>query len=1543
MPELTCPDPDCDWKYSCEFTNDASCIEMIKLHVTMKHNESTAGKRKPPKMDRPTIDIGIDQERWNMFKVRWKQFSKEVEITRGSASLQLFLCASEPLGDLLLRHDSRITDRPIEEVLSAMETFAVIRKPRGIQRAELMNMKQGSDELVETFAARVKSKAETCDYAIEGKCSSCQANISLDYTQDAVKDVIMAGIADVDIQASVMEMDGIEHKPVNEIISLIDRKERTRKAYRPTSVSSLSSMRKQTRNNPQRKSGKTTEQTKKISCPDCKRWFSPFNGKNAVPYKNCFNCYKSSRQQKKASTSNVSANTGDQSQSDALSQHSTILGHNVVMGVNREHRAHPKVSLQLRPAFRGNFVTIEAIADTGAQSNLMGYKAFQQAGFNRSSLQNASIKLSAANKNAIDIIGGFKAQFRGVSPSGETVSCIGMIYVSESVSEFFLSYSTMIDLSIVDENFPIIGRCTTNEVGHGSNDKVGQTLLIRTVNSGCMKNDEEVCDCPQRSAVPQKPKQLPFSPIPSNNDRMKQWLLDRYASSTFNTCPHRPLQEMDGPPVEIHMDEEDLDKLKVCHKPAPVALHWLQRVKDDVYRDIALGLVEEVPYGEPARCCHRMVVTRKHDGSPRRTIDYSPLNKFCKRETFYSESPFQLARRIPPETWKTVTDAWNGYHSVPLRKSDRHLTTFIAPFGRFRYTRTPQGFLSSGDSYNRRFNAILSGFPNKERCVDDTVHYDVNLEQHWWRTIEFLSLVGSSGVVLNPDKFQFAQKSVDFAGFRVSPHNIEPLPKYLDAIRAFPTPKNITDIRSWFGLVNQVSHYAQLRDVMAPFRLLLSPKKKFLWNDEIDASFNSSKQIIVDKIREGVKIFSLDKVTCLRPDWSKKGIGYFLLQKHCSCQEVLPSCCPSGWKVTLAGSRFLSGAEERYAAIEGEALAIAWGLEQTRYFTMGCKDLIIVTDHKPLLRIFNDRTLDEIPNMRLFRIKQRTLPWDFVVKYMPGKTNTAADAASRNPTSCAEVSSFSSPRILSLQDATEESFVTELMSNMEDIASISWRVVVDATETDPTLSVLLTAIEEGFKGEYDICNSYLRYKESLYIQEGAVMFNDRVVVPESLRGKILENLHSAHQGVSTMLLRAQAIMYWPGMSNDIHDVRATCQQCNRNAPSQAPIPIQPASIPLTPFEQVFADFFHFSGHNYLVIGDRLSGWSEVFSTPSGTTSAGARGLITCLRRMFATFGVPNQLSSDGGPEFKASLTKEFLSTWDVEHRVSSAYNAESNGRAEVAVKSTKRLLMSNVDGRGLDNDRFLRAMLTQRNTPDPDCQLSPSQILFGHPLRDALSFSKNLKKYSRVSKRWKEAWRSKEDALRTRYIRNSEDMGSRRALHPLKMGDRCHVQNQRGNYPKRWHSSGVIMETLPFDKYVVRIDGSRKLTTRNRRFLRLYKPISTSIEYKNQCGDIPTSSKPIERVVQRDYEDGAGSSTHSAGDKMSRNEVRTRTHKVVDCEPGGRSTVTPEEVPGGSVTESEMLPKSIPLALRRLRNHNTDGAKQYMINPAGRRRGKEDV
>ena len=129
------------------------------------------------------------------------------------------------------------------------------------------------------------------------------------------------------------------------------------------------------------------------------------------------------------------------------------------------------------------------------------------------------------------------------------------------------------------------------------------------------------------------------------------------------------------------------------------------------------------------------------------------------------------------------------------------------------------------------------------------------------------------------------------------------------------------------------------------------------------------------------------------------GIGYFFLQKHCQCASTIPECCTDGWKITLAGSRFLSPAEQRYAPVEGEALAVAWSLEQTKYFTQGCTKLIVVTDHKPLVKILGDRTLDEISSTRIFRLKQRTLPWSFNIAHLPGKTNTAADATSRHPSS----------------------------------------------------------------------------------------------------------------------------------------------------------------------------------------------------------------------------------------------------------------------------------------------------------------------------------------------------------------------------------------------------------------------------------------------------------------------------------------------------------------------------------------------------------------
>ena len=1101
----------------------------------------------------------------------------------------------------------------------------------------------------------------------------------------------------------------------------------------PSNLSAVSMFRKQKAlHNTMTTGPSEADKSKTASCPECKVTFHTYResarGWNTKPHKICIDCFRARRHRNKRVTpqrdsasvqtiesgnplSQIAAFESTENQTSCQKRVPIVLDHQIFSKGEWKRarlRDHPTVpivitldtSTQSRytdvPTTANVHVEVTAVADTGAQSDLLSLSDFLACGFPREQLIPVNMDLSAANRSPISIEGAFFANLTTTTKRGTEKSCRSMVYVSSSIQAMYLSYESLLNLSIIQDTFPYPQDRDPSVNIPDPVHELPPINAIRAINGGCSApyTDTDIpCSCPQREPTPLRPLELPFPCTPENNSRMKTWLLERYASTTFNTCPHRALPSMEGPPIEIHVDPSAPPK--TCHTPAPVPLHWQQRVYEDLLRDEALGVIERVPYGEPVVWCHRMVITRKHNGSPRRTVDLSPLNKYCQRETFAMEPPFHLARRIPKDTWKTVTDAWNGYHSVPLRQSDRHLTTFITPFGRWRYTRAPQGFLSSGDGYNRRFDAILSSFERKERCVDDTIHYDDDLEQHWWRTIDFLTRVGQAGMVLNPDKFQFAEREVEFAGFRVTDSTIEPLPKYLDAIRDFPVPTSTTDIRSWFGLVNQVSNYAQLREVMEPFKPFLSPRCKFSWSSQLDEAFQQSKIAIIDSIRHGVQIFDLNKPTCLRPDWSKQGIGYFLLQQHCNCQTNSPDCCTGGWKITLAGSRFLSSAEQRYAAIEGEALAVAWGLEQTHYFTQGCDKLLVVTDHKPLVKIFGDRTLDEITNSRLFRLKQRTLLWRFTIKHLPGTSNHVADATSRHPSPSGYTES--AHLASSIPDMVECALMSAIGSNMNDVSTISWSTLSMETAADESLSHILKLIERNALHEASAENSLTTNHpilESMYVQDGVLLYQDRVIVPPSLRQQVLHHLHAAHQGTSRMEQRARAIVFWPGMSNDIRETRESCIHCNRNAPSQAATPPLPNPPPSTPFDAIFADFFKYDGHQYLVVGDRLSGWVEVYQSTAGSSQAGAAGLIRHLRSFFASFGVPEELSSDGGPEFTAGATESFLQLWGIKHRISSAYFPQSNGRAEVAVKTAKRLLMANTNPTGsLDQDKFVRAIL----------------------------------------------------------------------------------------------------------------------------------------------------------------------------------------------------------------------------------------------------------
>ena len=191
-----------------------------------------------------------------------------------------------------------------------------------------------------------------------------------------------------------------------------------------------------------------------------------------------------------------------------------------------------------------------------------------------------------------------------------------------------------------------------------------------------------------------------------------------------------------------------------------------------------------------------------------------------------------------------------------------------------------------------------------------------------------------------------------------------------------------------------------------------------------------------------------------------------------------------------------------------------------------------------------------------------------------------------------------------------------------------------------------------------------RHKAALHVVDGVVCYKGRVVIPVSLRQLTLEVIHSAHQGVSSMNNRVEQAVFWPGMSTDIINTRSMCGTCIREAPSQpAGIPVAPPS-PEYPFQMMVGDYFSLNGNNYLVLGDRYSGWLSILNAGRGEYDG--KTLVKILRSHFMTFNIAEELSTDGGPQMMSEVVQNCLTRWGVRHRLSSAYYPHSNSRAELA-------------------------------------------------------------------------------------------------------------------------------------------------------------------------------------------------------------------------------------------------------------------------------------
>ena len=232
---------------------------------------------------------------------------------------------------------------------------------------------------------------------------------------------------------------------------------------------------------------------------------------------------------------------------------------------------------------------------------------------------------------------------------------------------------------------------------------------------------------------------------------------------------------------------------------------------------------------------------------------------------------------------------------------------------------------------------------------------------------------------------------------------------------------------------------------------------------------------------------------------------------------------------------------------------------------------------------------------------------------------------------------------------------------------------------------------------------------------------------------------------------------------------------------------------------------------FLTVVDRYSGWPVVAKIARGN----AAELCSVLRVYFMTYGCPELLVTDGGRQFECVEFAGFCEKWKVRHHITAAYNPHSNLLAETTVKNMKRLLRENMTTKGLDNDKFVKAMLTYRNTPVRGLNVSPAEILFNKKLRDGAPIIPG--KYI-PRKEWVGMLSDRENAHRLRHLAGNEQW-SKGTRHDI-LDNHTHVlvQNQVGPKKGKWSHSGSIVEHLGHNTYLVRLDGSGRVSKRRREY-----------------------------------------------------------------------------------------------------------------------------
>ena len=872
-----------------------------------------------------------------------------------------------------------------------------------------------------------------------------------------------------------------------------------------------------------------------------------------------------------------------------------------------------------------------------------------------------------------------------------------------------------------------------------------------------------------------------------------------YVTDKFPTL-FNGLGELKGSPYTIRLRENATPFSLSTPRRVPLPLQ--PAVDAELQRMVDTGVIRSVD--QPTDWCSGMVVVPKPDGRVRVCTDFTRLNQSVRRERHMLPSIEHLLADVQGATYFSKLDANSGFHQVPLDSESQLLTTFITPSGRYCYNRLPFGISSAPEHFQKRMASLLNGCKGVICMMDDILVFGSTPEEHNERLDAILDRLATAGITLNRGKCVFGQTQVRFCGYVLDATGISPDPSKVSALVNMPPCENVSDVRRFLGMANQLGRFSpNLATLSQPLRDLLVKSNAWTWGQPQQHAFDKIKADLSGPTV--LALYSPNRETCVSADASSFGLGAVLTQ----LQET------GEWRPIAYQSRSMTPTEQRYSQIEKEALAATWACERFSHYLLGLT-FRLETDHKPLVPLLSTKPLDQLPP-RVVRFRLRLMRYSYTISHVPGKQLIVADALSRAPVSTS-----------SADDLTLQAEVDAFLANTTDSLPASDERLAEiaaAQREDSICSAIVRYCKDGWPS-YSTLHSPLKpywnsRSEYSVTHDGLLLCSQRIVIPATLRLDILSRLHAGHQGIAKCRHRATQSVWWPGLSAELQNFITSCPTCARHRKNPAE-PLLSTPIPTLPWQKVAADFLQLNNKTYLLVVDYFSKYIEATQLHTTTSTQ----TIRFLRDIFARHGIPEEFVSDNGPQFASDEFASFAREIQMRHVTSSPLYPQSNGMAERAVQTLKRLLRS--------TPQLSDALLSYRSTP-LEHGFSPAELLFSRVIRSTIPTTIEQRK-PRIPDPTEV--RNRLSDLQRRQQRNFAERHDPVALPPLQPGASVYLPDRS--------ESGQVVSSPATRSYVVSTPSGE--FRRNRRHI---TNLPASVELHSDPvhpAPTPDAAQPAERA-----------------------------------------------------------------------------------------------